>query len=331
MSIASLFRAAPVWRRLCLVLGFVAISGAAQAQWPTQTIHLVVPFAPGSSPDILARTIAEPLAKRLGQAVVVENKPGAGGNIGTRTVARSAADGYTLLYTINGPLVTAPTLYKKTLGYDPQKDLAPITLIATSPNVLTVPVGLNVTTLQDFVKRAGEKDGAWNYGSVGAGSSAHLAMEMFKQQAQVSLAQIPYSSFPQIMTAIIGGDIQAGFMVPATAMPQVRSGKVRALAVTSLQASDALPGIPTMASQGFPDFEAISWNAILAPAGTPQPIIERLNQELTEIINSDAVRQQLALQYFTPAPSTPQELSQRILHEKARWDVVIERLNLSLD
>lgn len=331
MSITSVSRATPLLRHLCLALGVLAISGAAQAHWPEKTIHLVVPFPPGSSPDILARTIAEPLSNTLGQAIVVENKPGAGGNIGTRAVAKSAPDGYTLLYTINGPLVTAPTLYKKTLGYDPRKDLAPITLVATSPNALAVPASLNVDTVQEFITLTGARKGALNYGSVGVGSSAHLAMEMFKQQAQIDLAQIPYASFPQIMTAMIGGDIQAAFMVPAIAMPQVKTGKVKALAVTSLQPSDTLPGIPTMASQGFLDFEAISWNAILAPAGTPEPIIERLNQALTEIINSDAVRQQLTLQYFTPAPSTPQALAERIQHEKNRWDAVIERLNLSLD
>ncbi|MFQ6748325.1 tripartite tricarboxylate transporter substrate-binding protein, partial [Bordetella pertussis] len=173
--------------------------------------------------------------------------------------------------------------------------------------------------------------GALNYGSVGPGSSAHLAMEMFKHEAGIDLTQIPYPGFPQVITAIIGGDVHAGFMVPAIAMPHARDGKVKTLAVTSLEPSDALPGIPTMASQGYPGFEAISWNAILAPAGTPAPIVERLNRELATIIDSDAVRKQLAAQYFTPAPSSPQALTERIQAEKARWDQVIGRLNLSLD
>ncbi|MFJ1300569.1 Bug family tripartite tricarboxylate transporter substrate binding protein [Pseudomonadota bacterium AL_CKDN230030165-1A_HGKHYDSX7] len=304
---------------------------AAHAEWPDRPIHLVVPFPPGSSPDILARTIAEPLSQALKQPIVVDNKPGAGGNIGTRVVAQAKPDGYTLLYTINGPLVTAPTLYKRTLGYDPLKDLAPITLVATSPNVLTVPGNLAVNDVQGLVKLARERAGALNYGSVGPGSSAHLAMEMFKGEAKVDLAHIPYQGFPQVISAIIGGDVQAGFMVPAIALPQARDGKVKTLAVTSLEPSPLLPGIPTMASQGYPGFEAISWNAVLAPAGTPAPIVERLNSELARIINSDAVKKQLALQYFTPAPSTPQALTQRIVAEKARWDAVIERLNLTLD
>ncbi len=316
---------------LGLGLASVMLPLAAHAAWPERPIHLVVPFPPGSSPDLLARTIAEPLSQVLQQSIVVDNKPGAGGNIGTRIVSQAKPDGYTLLYTINGPLVTAPTLYKRTLGYDPLKDLAPITLVATSPNVLTVPANLGAANLQDFVKLAKERAGALNYGSVGPGSSAHLAMEMFKQEAKIDLAQIPYPGFPQVISAIIGGDVQAGFMVPAIAMPQVKDGRVKALAITSLEPSEALPGIPTMASQGYPGFEAISWNAILAPAGTPTPIIERLNSELARIIDSEAVRKQLLLQYFTPAPSTPEALTQRIRDEKARWDRVIESLKLSLD
>ncbi|SAI50639.1 putattive exported protein [Bordetella ansorpii] len=330
MSFAT--RAGRLLRRACLSLIAAAVLPAvAHAEWPDRPVHLVVPFPPGSSPDLLARTIAEPLGQALGQSIVVDNKPGAGGNIGTRFVAQAKPDGYTLLYTINGPLVTAPTLYKKTLGYDPLTDLAPITLVATSPNVLTVPDSLPAADVQEFVKLARTRAGALNYGSVGPGSSAHLAMEMFKHEAGIDLVQIPYPGFPQIITAIIGGDVQAGFMVPAIAMPQVRSGKVKALAITSLAPSDALPGIPTMAQQGYPGFEAISWNAILAPADTPTPVIERMNRELANIINSDAVRKQLALQYFTPAWSTPEDLTRRIRDEKARWDEVITRLNLSLE
>lgn len=178
-----------------------------------------------------------------------------------------------------------------------------MTLVGTSPNVLTVPGNLrNVDSVQDFVRMVKEHGSSLNYGSVGPGSSAHLAMEMFKERAGIDMAHIPYAGFPQVISAIIGGDIQAGFMVPAIAVPQTRDGKVKVLAVTSLQPSDTLPGIPTMAAQGYPDFEAISWNAILVPADTPTPIIERLNSELTRIINSDTVRKQMALQYFTPPP-----------------------------
>jgi tripartite-type tricarboxylate transporter receptor subunit TctC len=314
----------PLWAILCLS------PSLAQAAWPDRSIYLVVPFPPGSSPDILARTLSQPLSAALGQKVIIENKPGAGGNIGTRMVAQARPDGYTLLYTINGPLVTAPTLYKKTLGYDPYKDFAPVTLVATSANVLVTPSSLGLGNLQEFVKLASQRAGALNYGSVGPGSASHLAMEMFKDAAHIDLVHIPYNSFPQVLIAMLGGDIQAAFMVPAIAMPQLKQGTIKALAVTSQTESETLPSIAPMA-QTYPDFEAISWNAILAPAGTPMPIIERLNSELGRIIHSDTVRQQLAAQYFVPSPSTPEELRLRIRDEKARWDKVIERLNLSLE
>jgi len=302
------------------------------AEWPAaQAIKMVVPFPPGSSPDTLARTISAPLSKALGQAIVIENRPGAGGNIGTRAVASAAPDGYTILYTINGPLVTAPTLYKRSLGYDPFTDLAPVSLIGTSPNVLTVPVNSPAQNVAEFVNEAKKQKGAWNYGSVGAGSSAHLAMEMFKQQADIDLMHVPYSGFPQVITAIMGGDVQAGFMVPAIAMPQVASGKARALAVTSLEPTAVLPGIPTMTQQGFPGFESISWNAVLAPKDTPPAIVQRLNQEIAKVLEDKDVQRIMLSQYFTPAPSTPTGLTTLMQTEKKRWDWVIDALKLSLD
>jgi len=304
----------------------------AQHAWPSaRPIHLIVPFPAGSSPDLLARTLATPLSKTLGQSIVVENKPGAGGNIGTRFVARAPADGYTLLYTINGPLVTAPTLYKKTLGYDPLKDLAPITLVANSPNVLIVQADFHGNTVADFVQQAAQQAGRWNYGSVGPGSASHLAMEFFKKQTGLELAHIPYSGFPQVTTALIAQDIHAAFMVPAIAMAQVKSGKVKALGITSQKPIASLPGILPLSEQGFAEFEAISWNAVLAPAGTPATILERLNTELVTLLNSNEIRDKFALQYFSVIGSSPVELTQRIQEEQRRWDVVIETLKLSLD
>ena len=303
----------------------------AQAAWPERPIQMIVPFPAGSSPDILARAIAEPLAKDLGQAVVVDNKPGAGGNIGTRFASKAKPDGYTILLTINGPMVTAPTLYKKTLGYDPLKDLAPITLVGTSPNVLVVPQDFEPKDVQAFTALAKARPGELNYGTVGPGSSSHLGMAMLEHQAGISLQQIPYTGFPQIITAILAGDIQAGFMVPGIAMAQVKAGKARALAITSLEPSDVLPGIPTMASQGYPGFESISWDAIFVPAGTPDEIVTRLNKTIGEILTRDEVKQKMAALYFTPAPSTPEALTELVVNEKKRWDEVINRLGLSLD
>src|SRR5699024_6039716 len=300
------------------------------ADWPSRPLQMIVPFPGGSSPDILARTVAEALSGDLNQPVVVENRPGAGGNIGTRMASQAKPHGYTLLMTINCPMVTAPTLYQNTLGYDPLTDLDPVTLVGTSPNVLVVQNKL-ATDVKEFVAQSKADPGGMNYGSVGPGSSSHLAMAMLEHEAGISLEQIPYPGFPQIVTAIMAGDIHAGFMVPGIAMPQVDAGKVSALAITSLEPSDLLPGLPTMASQGYPQFESISWNALFVPAGTPRDIVDRLNASVTKSLNDDSVIQKMQALYFTPASSTPDEMTQRIKDEKALWDGVIKRLGLSLD
>jgi tripartite-type tricarboxylate transporter receptor subunit TctC len=294
-------------------------------------VRLIVPFPAGGATDLFARTLSQKISEKLGQTLVVENRPGAGGTLGSDLAAKATPDGYTLLYTINGPLVTAAALYKKTLGYDPFKDLSPITLVATSPNVLVVNAAFPASTVSEFVSNLKANPGRANYGSVGAGSASHLAMELFKHQAGIDLTHIPYAGFPQVTTAMIGQDIQAAFMVPAIAMTQVKSGKVKALGMTNLTEVNELPGLMPVANQGFPGFEAISWNAILAPSGTPPAITERLQKELTTIIQSEDMKAKFAAQYFTAVGSPPQELTRLMQQEKLRWDEVIARLKLSLD
>ncbi|MGO3130159.1 MAG: Bug family tripartite tricarboxylate transporter substrate binding protein [Alcaligenes sp.] len=311
--------------------GLLAHSAQAQSSWPERPIQMVVPFPAGSSPDALARAISEPLSQALGQTVIVDNRPGAGGNIGTRFVAHAKPDGYTLLLTINGPMVTAPTLYKTSLGYDPLKDLQAISMIGTSPNVLVVPANSPANTVEEFIALAKSRPGELNYGSVGPGSSAHLAMAMLEHAVDIRLEQIPYSGFPQILTAIIGGDINAAFMVPGIAMPQVEAGKVKALAVTSLQSSELLPDLPTMTQAGLENFEAISWDAFFVPHNTSDDVVKRLNDEITTILQRDDIKAKLNAFYFSSEPSTPQALTDKIIADKARWDEVIERLNLSLE
>lgn len=324
-------------QRLSTLLGgavaAMALSGAAlAAEWPNRTVHMVVPFPAGSSPDVLARTIAEPMSQELGQTIVVENRPGAGGNIGTRHVAKARPDGYTILLTINGPMVTAPTLYKKTLGYDPLVDLQPISLIGTSPNVLIVPASSPATNLQEFIDLAKKEQGALNYGSVGPGSASHLSMAMLEHEADIELAHIPYSGFPQIISAVIAGDIQGAFMVPGIAMPQVKADKIRALAVTSLEESELIPGMPAVAkNEGFENFEAISWDALFVPAGTPEPIVKRLNELTQNVLARPEIQEKIRALYFTPEASSPEALTELIKTDKARWDEVIDRLQLSLD
>ncbi len=305
-------------------LAVPALSSSAFAQaWPGRPIKLVVPFPPGSSPDFIGRLIAEPLAHALGQAVIVDNRPGAGGNIGTGAVARAEPDGYTFLFTIQGPLVTAPLLTKG-LNYDPVRDLAPVTLVATSPNVLVVDPKLGANTLADFVRIAKEKKGQLNYGSVGNGSAAHLAMELFKARAGIDLVHVPYQGFPQVVSAILAGQVQAGFMVPGIAIGQIRAGKLKALGVTTLGRSGSLPDYPSLVEQGYPDFEAISWQAVLAPAGTPKPIVERVSRELIRIIKSDEVRGKMLSQYFSAAGTAPEALAGLMKSERERWAKVIK-------
>ncbi len=308
----------------------LACAGGARAAdpWPSHPIKMVVPFPPGSSPDLIARMLAEPLGKSLGQPVIVDNKPGAGGNIGTEAVAKAAADGYTILLTINGPLVTAPLLYKK-LNYDPVKDLAPVTLVATSPNVLVVAPGLGVNNIKEFIALAKSKPGVLNYGSVGAGSASHLAMETLKTGAGLNLVHVPYAGFPQITAAILGGQVQAAYMVPAIAMGQVRAGKLKALAVTSTGRSAALSEFPTMVEAGQEGFEVISWQAILAPAKTPQAIINRLATELSAIIRSDDIRGKMLAQYFSAAGSAPEGLSNLMKSERVRSEKLIKALKIT--
>ncbi len=313
---------------LTLALGglapaWLAAPARAQEAWPSRPLRLVVPFPPGSSPDLIARTVGEPLAAALRQPVVVENKPGAGGNLGTGLVAKAEPDGYTLLFTIQGPLVTAPLL-SRSLGYDPVKELAPISLIATSPNVLVVDPKLGVDSVADFVRVARQRAGQLNYGSVGNGSAAHLAMELFKARAGLDLVHVPYQGFPQVVNAILAGQVQAGFMVPGLAMGQVRAGKLKALGVTTLGRVGSLPELPTFVEQGYPGFEAISWQAVLAPARTPAPIVQRLSRELVRIVKSDEVRGRMLGQYFSAAGTAPEALAGLMRSEREAWAKVIQ-------
>lgn len=303
-----------------------ALPARAQA-WPARPIRLVVPFPPGSSPDIIARLLAEPLAHALGQAIVVDNKPGAGGNLGTGAVAKAEPDGYTFLFTIQGPLVTAPLL-SKSLGYDPLKDLLPVTLVATSPNVLVVDPKLGVDTLADFVRVAKQRKGQLNYGSVGNGSAAHLAMESFKARAGLDIVHVPYQGFPQVVNAILAGQVQAGFMVPGIAIGQVKAGKLKALGVTTLGRFGALPDMPTFVEQGYAGFEAISWQAVLAPARTPQAVVDRVSAELVRIIKTDEVRGRILGQYFSAAGTAPEALAGLMKTERERWGKVIKAANV---
>ncbi len=300
------------------------------ASWPTRPIHLIVPFPAGSSPDLIARILAEKLPQSLGQAVVVENRPGAGGNLGTALVAKAAPDGYTIGISIPGPLAVNTVLYRK-MEYDPFRDLAPVSLVGASPNVLVVDPRLNVGSVKEFVALAKSQPGKLNYGSVGNGSTSHLTMELFKEAAGIELVHVPYPGSPQVNAAILGGQIAAGFVVPATAMPLVQAGRLKALAVTTGVRSIVLPEYPTLAEAGYPQVVSTAWNGIVAPAKTPRAIIERLSRELVAALRSEDVREKMLRMYFQPTGTAPAGLANLMRSEVERWGKVIRKTGATAD
>jgi len=315
---------------IALSLALASSLAVAAETWPAKAVHIIVPFPPGSSPDLIARMLTDKLAQALGQPVIVENKPGAGGNLGTGLVAKAEPDGYTLGLSIPGPLAVNTVLYKK-MEYDPFTELAPITLVALSPNVLIVNPSLGVNSVKEFIAYAKARPGKLNYGSVGNGSASHLTMELLKMQAGIDVVHVPYPGSPQVNTAILANQIQAGFVVPGTAMPLVQSGRVKALAVTSSAKSPVLPDLPTVAEAGFPGFESSAWIGMVAPAKTPKPIIDRLSQELVAIIHSAEVREKMLRIYFQAVGTTPEGLSSLMRSERDRWAKVIKQTGATAD
>ena len=307
-----------------------AFPAAAQEAWPTGPVHVYVGFPAGSSPDTLARIVAEPLAQRLGQPVVVENKPGAGGVIGVQQMLAAAGDGHAFGTTINGPLTTAQRLMDDT-GYSVEADIAPVTLIATSPLVLAVSADSGIEDLQGFVEEAGAEPDALAYGSVGQGSGAHLTAELFADEAGVGLLHVPFTSYAEVTTSIMGGEIDAGFMAPSAALPQVEAGGMRMLGITSAEPFAQAPDVPVMAGQaGLPEeFRADLWNAFIAPAGTEAGVIDRLNTEINEILADPKVQERLLAIGWQAAPGTPEELEERIAADTAMWGAVIDRVEAS--
>lgn len=311
---------------LLTLLGGLAVSGAwAQSvpDWgPTKPVRIVVPIV-GSTNDVLARLIAPKLQEALGQPFVVENKPGAGGNIGAHEVVRSAPDGHTLLVGYNGPLAINVGLFDK-MPYDPLKDLAPITLAVKSPQYLVVHPGSGITNVKEFVAKAKESPNKYSYGSVAMGSASHLTMEMFKSAAQFNMTHVPYRGAGPAITDLIAGNIQAGFFVPGNVQQFVKEGRLRLIASTGPKRFAGTPDVPTLQESGYKDFEATSWIGFLAPGGTPAPIIARYNREIVKILNQPDVRQRLHDMEFEIIASTPVQFSDWIRTEIVRWGRVIK-------
>src|SRR5262252_8241564 len=316
--------------RKLLFAAALAWSAGASAQWPERAIRMIVPFPAGSSPDLIARILAEKLSPALGQPVVVENRPGAGGNLGTALVAKAAPDGYTIGFSIQGPLAVNSVLYKK-MEYDPFKDLAPVCLVAASPNVLVVDPKLGVGTVKELVALAKSQPGKLNYGSVGSGSASHMTMELFKEAAGIDIVHVPYPGSPQVNTAILSGQVAAGFVVPATAIPLVESGRLKAIAVTTSVRSVVLPEYPTLAESGYPQVVSTAWQGVVAPAKTPKAVIERLSRELVAIVRADDVREKMIRLYFQPIGSSPSGLANLMRQEVERWGKVIRKTGATAD
>lgn len=300
-----------------------ASGGASPANdWvPTKPVRIVVPIV-GSTNDVLARLLAPHLQEALGQPFVVDNRPGAGGNIGAGEVARSAPDGHTLLVGYNGPLAINVTLFEK-MPYDPTRDLAPITLAVKSPQYLVVNPGAGFTSVQDFVAKVRAAPDTYAYGSVAMGSASHLTMEMFKTAAGLRITHVPYRGAGPALTDLIAGNVQAGFFVPGNVLQFVKDGRLQLLASSGAQRFAATPEIPTLAESGYHDFEATSWIGLLAAGGTPTPIIERYHRELVRILGLPDVRRKLEDMEFDIIASTPAQFADWIRVEIGRWGKVI--------
>ncbi len=305
------------------------LPAAAQA-WPAKPIRLMVPFPPGGSTDIVARIVAQKLGERLGQSLVIENRGGAGGTIGTALVAKAAPDGYTLGVASTSTHVVAPGVYPK-LDYDPQKDFAPIGMIAVSPYLLVVNPSLPAKTLAEFIALAKKQPGRLNYASAGVGSTTHLAMEMLKSVSGTYLLHIPYAGNGPAGTAVISGQVEALFGSLPALLPHAKSGRARALAVGTPKRSPSLPDAPTVAESGYAGFDASLWLALMAPAGTPQPILDRLQKETATLIAAPDTRDALDKAGAEPLTSTAAELAATIRDGVAKYAQVIRQAGVKAE
>ena len=321
----------------CSALAFLGLAGVfavpAQAQAqdfpPKKAVSLVVGFAPGGAADTAARLIAKKLGENIGQIVIVDNKPGAGGNIAHQFVANASGDGATLLFGSVGPLTIAPHLMK--LGYDPVKDLSPITMGVNFPNVLVVHSGVGVKTLAEYVALAKKKPGSLDFASTGAGSASHLAGELFNDRAGIDTVHIPYKGGAPALQDLLGGRVASYYSAPATAGPHIESGKLISLATTGLTRPAFLPNVPTSAESGFPGFNATNWYAFVASSKTPKPLLDRWNVELVKVLNAPDVREQLNKHGLTPQPGTRDELARYMASESATWGRIIRTRKITAE
>ena len=300
----------------------LSTSAIPAADYPTRPVRFVLGFAPGGASDTMARTIATRLSENLGQPVVIDNRPGAGGNIAAEIVARSAANGYTMLLGNNGILAVNVSLYPK-LGFDPVKDFAPVVLIASQPNILVVHPAVTAGSVKDLVALAKSKPGQLNYASPGNGTTGHLAAELFKRMVGVEYTIIPFKGGGPAALAMLSGECQFTFATALSVQPHIKAGKLRALAVTTAKRSASFPGLPTVAEAGVPGFDAITWHGIVVPAGTPKPVIARLNSEFNKLLQTADMRERLMALGSDIIGGEPKQLTDYMRVEIPRWAKVI--------
>ena len=316
--------------RLALALVLSALMTMnAHADWPNKIVRFVVPTPAGSSVDIVARVVAEKLGPMLGQTVIVDNKPGAGGAIGVAAVV-NAHDGHTFLLGYNGPLTVAPSLTPKP-PYDPARDLTPIIMAVTQPNVLAVRSDLKVNSVKELIALAKSRPGTLDYASVGVGSLSNLSMELLKMRSGTFMVHIPYNGGPAASLALSKGEVHLLFAALSNVQPLLKTGKIKLLAVSNAKRSVALPDLPTLAESGLPGFDATTWNGFLAPASTPAEVVQRLNKAIGQIIAMPEVQKRLLVAGAEPAGGSPEQFGQLLKRETAAWASVIERSGIKLD
>lgn len=305
-------------------------ANAQTANWPNRPIKVVVPYGPGSSPDVIARIVGEKLSARLGQPVVVENRAGAGGNTGTGAVAKSPGDGYTYVISTNGPLVYNTVLYTK-LGYDPFTELKPVVLAGGQANVCAVRTDSGINSLTDLVAAMKKNPGKFNFSSTGIGSLSQLGVELLKVKTDTYAVHIPYASSPLAIMAILQGDVQFACVPAVAVLPQVKAGKLRPLAVSTAKRSVLTPEIPTMKEAGLPEIENLAWMALMAPATTPNDIVQRMNQEINAVLAMPDVKEKLHAQFMEPIGGSTQDLASFMQQELRVMTPVIKRTGIKVD
>lgn len=317
------------WVRVTLVALLMA-SGTGTAQnYPTRPVRFIIPFAPGGNTDLQGRLIAQKLSDAWAQQVVVDNRGGAGGTLGVDVAAKAAPDGHTLVLASFGNILVGPALYRK-LPYDPMKDLAPVVLVSTPPGLLVVNPTLPAKDVQELIAYARSNPGRINYGSAGNGVWNHLFGELFKSMAKIEMTHVPYKGTAPAITDLIGGQLQMMMSPFPTALPHVKSGRLRAIAVTGAERSPVVPNIPTVAESGLPGYAAASWFALLAPAATPKPIIRKLNFDVNRIFAEPAVKAAFVSDGSEPVGGTPEDLARSIREGMAKWGKLVRDLNVQL-